>query len=1164
MSFVEVVDEVTRLLRDQERISYRALKREFNLDEETLQDLKEELIHAKRVARDEDGKVLIWTASSRSRLAEDGISPDRESRSNASGTPGGLAEQAALGSHTVSDGERKTITALFADIKGSTALIKTLDPEDARAIIDPVLQLMMDAVHRYDGYVAQILGDGVFALFGAPIAHEDHPQRALHAALEMQEEIRRYSSQMRLEGPNSLQMRVGVNTGEVVVRSMPKDDLHADYIPIGYSTNLAARLEQKAAPGSIVISEYTRKLTEGYFDLKDLGTMEIDGVGEPMNVYEVVDTGPLRTRLQFAAQRGLTRFVGRKLELSRMRQALAQAKLGQGQIVGVVGEPGLGKSRLFHEFKLTSLHGCLVLEAYSASHGKAFPFLPLIEMLKDYFRLERLDDERTRKDKITNKILSLDTTLEEILPYIFWMLGIETATSSLRQMDPHIRRRRKFEALKRLLLRESLIQPIILVLEDLHWLDYGTQFFLDLFCEGLNPANILLLVNFRPEYRHNWGSRTSYTQIRLNPLDKAESEEFLTCLLGTDQSLLPLKNVLLEKTEGTPFFLEEVIQTLAEEGVLVGERGRYCLEAVPSELHISPTVQGVLAARIDRLQAEEKELLQQLSVIGRQFPFSLVKRVISQPEDHLRRILSSLQAKEFLYGKPGFPEIQYQFKHALTHELAYSTVLHKQRKVLHEKTARALEALHSGSLDEHYGELAHHYSRSADTEKAIMYLGLAGQQAAQRSAYLDAINYLNQVNALLQSLPDSPERKQQKVTFQITLAASIGAAKGYGSLEFEQALSSAQALLTHAEQAPQLSPLLYALRKMYMARGDLNKADELAVHHLRLAERLESPSVRLLAHLSRGMISSGLGDFLEAHTHLENALGLYDIRDHHVLASLYGDDPGPLCYCYNALILWALGYPDQALAQSLESIRLAERLAHPLSLAWAQLFASMLHQFRCESAITMEHARAVQVISQEHGLPLFVACAKITHGWACTEQNETEAGISSIHEGLTMYQAAGAKLWRPYFLALLSTAYQKIGKPEQGLSFITQALAEAHNNHERQQEAELYRLQGELRLSAARQRSGANARQSNLKGTASAEEAKAEEDFQKALSVARQQNAKSWELRAGMSLARLRKKQGRSREGYDVLSPIYEWFTEGFDTADLKTAKSLLAELESA
>jgi class 3 adenylate cyclase len=394
MKFSEMADQASEFLRRRERVSYRALKREFDLDDESLEDLKAELIDARRVAADEAGKVLVWVGASPVPSSEFQVPSFTQPPS--SYTPAHLAEriraeQAALEARASSEGERKTITALFADLKGSTVLIEGLDPEEARAIIDPALQVMMDAVHRYDGYVAQALGDGIFALFGAPLAHEDHPQRALYAALRMQEEMQRYGDQIRLKHGVPLAMRVGVNTGEVVVRSIRKDDLHTDYVPVGHSTNLAARMEQMATPGSILVTDYTHKLTDGYFVFKALGAAVIKGVEEPLDVYEVVGAGPLRTKLQVAARRGLTRFVGRQSEMEQLQRALDQAKAGHGQIVSVMGEPGLGKSRLFYEFKLLSQSGCLALEAYSVSHGKASPYLPVIELLIAICRWARPD-----------------------------------------------------------------------------------------------------------------------------------------------------------------------------------------------------------------------------------------------------------------------------------------------------------------------------------------------------------------------------------------------------------------------------------------------------------------------------------------------------------------------------------------------------------------------------------------------------------------------------------------------------------------------------------------------------------------------------------------------------------------------------------------------------
>src|SRR5712692_9763131 len=540
-----------------------------------------------------------------------------------------LAEQAAMEARGAPEGERKTITALFADMAGFTALARDLDPEDTRAIIDPALQLMMDAVHRYEGYVAQSLGDGIFALFGAPIAHEDHVQRALYAALRMQEEMRQYAGRIRLEKGVPLQMRVGINTGEVVLRSIRKDDLHTDYVPVGHSVNLASRMESLAMPGSIVASENTYKLVEGYFECKALGAVQVKGLDEPVNLYEVLGIGPLRTRLQVATRRGLVRFVGRQSELEQLKKSLEQAKAGHGQIVGVMGEPGVGKSRLFYEFKLLSQKGCLVLETFSVSHGKAYPYLPLIDLLKNYFQLTPQDDERQRQEKITGKVLTLDRSLEDTLPYLFFLLGIAEPISSLAQMDPQIRKRRTFEAIRWLLVRESLNQPLLFIFEDLHWLDSETQAFLTLLSESIATARILLLVNYRPEYRHEWGSKTYYTQLRLDPLGQAEAQELFTALLGDNASLHPLKQLILAKTEGNPFFIEEIVQALVEQGVLpdprrVGTAHLPLTLAKPlADIKIPPTVQSVLAARIDRLLTEEKELLQTLAVIGKEFPLSL-------------------------------------------------------------------------------------------------------------------------------------------------------------------------------------------------------------------------------------------------------------------------------------------------------------------------------------------------------------------------------------------------------------------------------------------------------------------------------------------------------------------------------------------------------------
>jgi hypothetical protein len=477
---------------------------------------------------------------------------------------------------------------------------------------------MIEAVRHYDGYVVQSTGDGIFALFGAPVAHEDHPQRALHAAVRMQEELKRYSARLRAAGNPPIEGRVGVNTGEVVVRSITTGAGQTEYTPIGHTTNLASRMQALAPTGSIAVSEQTRKFVEGYFQLKPLGPTKVKGVSEPVNVYEVTGLGALRTRLQRAAGRGLTKFVGREREMEALKHAAEQAKSGHGQIVAAMAEAGAGKSRLYFEFKAISQSDWMVLEAFSVSHGRATAYLPVIDLMREYVRIAVEDDLRTRREKVTGRVLALDRKLEDTLPYLFALLGLGEGDDTLAQMDAQIRRRRMHDAIKRILLRESLNQPLMLIFEDLHWIDSETQTLLNMLVDSVGTARILLLVNYRPEYRHEWGNRTFYTQLRLDPLGGECADQMLESLLGSEPELDPLKRLIIRRTQGNPFFIEESVQVLLDEGALVCNGGVKLTRPL-GELKIPPTVQAILAARIDRLPPLEKDLLQSLAVIGKEF-----------------------------------------------------------------------------------------------------------------------------------------------------------------------------------------------------------------------------------------------------------------------------------------------------------------------------------------------------------------------------------------------------------------------------------------------------------------------------------------------------------------------------------------------------------------
>jgi class 3 adenylate cyclase len=594
-------------------------------------------------------------------------------------TPKHLADKILTSKNAV-EGERKQVTVVFADLKGSMELLADRDPEDARKLLDPVLERMMEAVHRYEGTVNQVMGDGIMALFGAPLAHEDHAVRACYAALLMQESVKRYAEEVHRTAGVPVHIRVGVNSGEVVVRSIGSD-LHMDYTAVGQTTHLAARLEQMAMPGSILISPETLNLAEGFVVVKPLGERPVKGLERPIEVFEVVGAGTVRSRLQAAAARGLTRFVGRSAELEQLRQALERAGTGHGQIVAVVGEPGVGKSRLFWEF--THSHrtqGWLLVESSSVSYGKAMAFLPLIDLLRAYFQIEARDEARKIRERVTGKLFSLDRALEPSLPGLLWLLDVPVDDPQWQRLDPPQRRQQSLDGIKRLLLRESQVQPLLLLFEDLHWIDAETQALLDTVVESLPTARLLLMVNYRPEYQHAWGSKTYYRQLRIDPLPLESAEELLGGLLGNDVSLQPLKRLLIERTEGNPFFLEESVRTLVETKVLAGERGSYHLARSSSTLQIPATAQAILSARIDRLAPEDKRLLQAASVIGKDAPFTLLQAVAEGPEEQLRRGLANLQAAEFLYEARLFPDLEYTFKHALTHDVAYGSLLQERRR----------------------------------------------------------------------------------------------------------------------------------------------------------------------------------------------------------------------------------------------------------------------------------------------------------------------------------------------------------------------------------------------------------------------------------------------------------------------------------------------------
>jgi class 3 adenylate cyclase/predicted ATPase len=1061
-------------------------------------------------------------------------------------TPKHLAEK-ILTSKGALEGERKQVTVLFADLKGSMELLADRDPEEARKLLDPVLEHMMEAVHRYEGTVNQVMGDGIMALFGAPLAHEDHAVRACYAALRMQETVKQYANEVRRTRGVTVRIRIGLNSGDVVVRAVGSD-LRMDYTAVGQTTHLAARMEQLADPGSILLSADTLELAEGQIQVKSHGPMPIKGLAEPVEVYEVLAASTVRSRFQAAAARGLTAFVGRAAEIEQLYQALDHAKAGRGQVIAVVGEPGVGKSRLYHEFTHSHrVQDCFVIASTSVSYGRAASYYPLVDLLRTYFRIEGRDDARLIREKVTGRLLSLDRALEPFLTAMLWLLDVSVDDPQWDRLDPPQRRQQILDGVKRLLLRESQAQPVVVVFEDLHWIDAETQALVDALVESLPAARVLMLVNYRPEYRHSWGSKTYYRQLRIDPLPVANAYQLLDSLLGNDPTVGPLKTLLVQRTEGTPFFLEEGVRTLVETKVLLGDRGSYRLLKSVDAIEVPATVKALLAARIDRLGPEEKAVLQAASVIGTDVPFEVLQAIADIPAAELRGRLAQLQAAEFLYEVKIFPDLEYMFKHALTHEVAYGSLLGDRRRSLHSRIVEAIERLYADRLGEQIERLAYHAVRSEVPSKAVPYLHEAGTRAAQRSANGEAVTYLRQGLDLVAKLPCDREQMRLELRLLLALGPPLQQMQGYGVADVETTYARARQLCEQVGEPFELFQALWGFWLYTLGNARLSEGRRIAEELLSIAERLGDRALLLEARHALSPTTLWIGDPVAARQHSEHGMALYDQEQHRSLAFLYGGhDPGVCCQMHSALALWMLGYPAASLDRGRNGMMLARHLSHPISMVTAIPFLGAVHQLRGEVAPVHELAATMIEVATGHGLAQWLVFGRVLEAWVHAERGDGEVGVAKLQGAVDEYRSKGNYAWLPFMTLLSATACLKHGAVDQGLTIVSDTLEKANETGVRSWDAEFYRLRGELLL--ARDPTDADA----------------ESAFHRAIDTARAQNAKSWELRAALSLSLLWRGHGKRDEASQFLSGIYGWFTEGFDTPDLRAAKALLDELSAA
>src|SRR3984957_3481779 len=959
------------------------------------------------------------------------------------------------------EGERKQVTVLFADIKGSMELLADRDPEDAQKLLDPVLERMIEAVHYYEGTVSRVMGDGIFALFGAPLAHEDHAVRACFAALRMQESVARYAGEVERAHGIPVAIRIGLNSGEILVCAIG-NDLHMEYTVVGQTVHLAARIEQMARPGTILTTANTLRLAEGYAAPRHLGLSPVKGLAEPVPVYELTGPGLARTRLQVSAGRGLTLFVDREAEMAALQDALARAARGQGQVVSLVGEPGIGKSRLLYEF----IHSpptatWRVLESGSAPPGKAPPGLPLIDLLKRYFALEAATDRAAMCAMLIAKLNALDRALEPLATPLLGLLDAALDDPQWTGLDPPQRLRRSLDAAVQLLVRESEMQPLLVVFDDVQSSDSVTQSLLDELVDSLPRARILLLVSHRPEYQHHWGGNSYFRPLHLEALPDDSGYAMLAALLGKDARLRQPKELVLARTEGNPFFIEESVRTLVETGVLSGTRGAYRLEQDAQTIEVPATVEAVLAARIDRLPASEKRLLQCAAVVGKDVPMALLRAAADLSDDTLRRDLAALQAAEFLYVGRLFPDPEYTFKHALTHQVAYGSLLHDRRRALHRRIVEALQRAYPEPGADQVELLAHHAFSGEMWQDAVRYCRQAGLAAARRPAHREAVVRFEEGLGGLAHLPESRERTEPAIDIRFDLRNSL------------HPLGRLKALLDHIRTAETLAVELGDRRRLGRASsfpcqyhrlmGDLAAAVPAGERAMAIARELDDVPLSIVATTHFGPTLAARGDHRRAAEILDACISL--LRD-----DLAGDVMGTtgmlsvFSRSYLACSLAELGQFAAASRHAEEAIRFAKNSGHVFSLASGYYGAGTALALKGDVAGSIELLEQALDLCRSWHLLLLLPLFGTSLGYAYCLAARPDDAIGLLqeaeHEASVMQRIGGHSM----LLVRLGEAHLQALRRADAVRYAHAAVSLAREHTERGHEAYAFRLLGELGL----------------------------------------------------------------------------------------------------
>jgi class 3 adenylate cyclase/predicted ATPase len=1043
-----------------------------------------------------------------------------------------------------SEAQRRQLTVMFVDLAGSTELSARLDPEDMGQVIRAYQVACAEGIERWDGHVAKYMGDGVLAYFGWPQAHEDDAERAVRAGLDVTDAVGKLAPPVN----SALAARVGIATGLVMVGELFGEGAAREETVVGEVPNLAARLQTLAEPGTVVINQATRRLVAGVFELDDLGPKRLKGFAEPLAVWRIAGEGSAEGRFEARQTAGLTPLVGRDEEISLLLRRWRQARDGEGQVVLLSGEPGIGKSRLVRELRERLSEEPHIRLLYQCSpHHTTSPLHPVIEQLERAAGFERDDPPAARLEKLEALLARGTDQLDQAALLIAALLGLPTQDRyPPLGLTPQRQKQLTLEALVDRLAGLAAEQPVLLAYEDAHWIDPTTQELLGLAIERVQRLAVLLLITFRPGFTPPWSGQPHLSALALTRLGRREGAAMVDQLVQDKALPDEVAAQIVAKTDGVPLFVEELTKTVLESGLLKDAGDRYELTGPLPPLAIPATLHDSLLARLDRLVAV-KDLAQIGAAIGREFSHALLAAVADRPEPELHAALDQLVSSELVFRRGAPPEVTYSFKHALVQDAAYQSLLKSRRQQLHARIARALEEQPLERAAVKPEILAHHFTEAGLPERAIDNWLAAGQRALARSAYLEAIAHSERGLNLVPFLAEPAARVDQELKQRTLLGVALGASQGFSSAAMAENYARMKELCRASGQQMRLFTALWGLW-LFESLIHTGSAEQLrlTLELVKLADETGFPEQLLQAHHAAWTTRLDRGEFAECWRHAQEGISRYDPESHKLHVSRYGGhDPGVCCRIHGALALWALGHPQQALAQSDQAIALARQLGHPASLAFAHLFGAFLRQRLGDPAAAEGLAQATMVICREHALlPHIGNAAELIRGWALMAEGRVDDGSTEMRRALAALQAVGAHKRLPYYLALLASALGQLGHLDEGLRLLSDARERARTTGEHWWDAEILRSRGDL------------LRQDGL-----ADPSQVEECYREAIAIAKAQAAKSLELRAVTSLARLWRDHARRAEARELLAPVYGWFTEGFDTADLKDAKALLDEL---